>query len=149
MILSLAVMAPSALAASNTAGGAQVPANAAHLTVPKLRQTLRQDGVLARVRARVLAVKMVRGGARVGLEAIAQSLGMRPRDLLTQVRKHQLQIPPGTTAQTLEETGDAAAANWLKGLAAKHPKLTASDEARLLRVIESRISRLVTRIAQG
>lgn len=187
MALSLAVMAPSALAAQNTTsgtsttstgaavqpaalvqkvatdlgltvqevqqalrtGGVQGLANAAHLTVPRLRQTLRQDGVLGRVRARVVAVRLVRGGALVGLRAIAQSLGMKPRDLLAQARRHQLQLPSGMTAQTLETTGDAAAVNWLKGLASKHPKLTSSAQARLEKAINKRIARLVTHLTQG
>lgn len=122
-------------------------ADAAHMSVSELRQTLRKDGIQAGVRAHMRVRGMVRHGVRVGLSAIAKALGLTPRQMVREARQHKLQLPSGVTAQSLETTANAAVAQWLAGLGAKHPRLTASREARLERVIEQRIAQLVGRFA--
>lgn len=122
-------------------------ADAAHVPLGQVRQTLRRDGAAAGMRAHMRARRLVRRGVRVGLSAIAKDLGLTPRQMVREARQHKLQLPAGATVQSLETTADTAVGNWLAGLAAHHPKLTAARTARLEKVIDHRIAVLVQRFS--
>lgn len=124
-------------------------ADAAHVTPAELRKTLAQDGLAQGMRLRLKVRGVVRRGMRVGLAAIVQELHMRPRQILREAHRHQLQLPQGTTAQSLQATADRAVQDWVVALAQKHPKLTAARQAKLEQLIDGRIARVLTRLTSG
>lgn len=124
-------------------------ADAAHVTPAELRKTLAQDGLAQGMRLRLKVRGVVRQGMRVGLAAIVQELHMRPRQILREAHRHQLQLPQGTTAQSLQATADRAVQDWVVALAQKHPKLTAARQAKLEQLIDGRIARVLTRLTSG
>lgn len=122
-------------------------ADAAHETVPAMKRTLRSDHILRSVDRALARHRRVEHGVRVGLAAVAKELNLKPREMLREARQHKLQLPSGTTAQSLETTADSAVQGWISGLAQKHPKLTATMQGNLSKTIDAALARMLTRIA--
>ncbi len=84
---------------------------------------------------------------RVGFGAVAKELNLKPREMLREARQHKLQLPSGTTAQSLEAAADSAVQGWITALAQKHPNLTTTMQGNTTKTVDAALVRMLTKIA--
>jgi hypothetical protein len=89
--------------------------------------------------------RMGRAALGVGFKAVASQLQMTPQQLRQAVRNRNLQLPAGTTVQSLQTTAQTAVSTWLQGLAAKHPKLTAQRQQQIAQRVATVVGKVLTR----
>ena len=122
-------------------------ADAAHETVPAVNHTLRSDHLLRGVGMFLVRHRRVEHGVQVGLAAVAKEMNLKPHEMLREAQQHRLQLPSGTTAQSLEATADSAVQGWIATLAQKHPKLTTTMQGNLTKTVDAALARILTKIA--
>lgn len=89
--------------------------------------------------------RMGRAAVAVALKAVAGQLHMTTQELRRAIREQSLQLPAGTTVQSLQTTAQTAVASWLQGLAANHPKLTSQRQQQIAQRVSGVVGKALTR----
>lgn len=123
-------------------------ASETHLTTAQVAAKLKASGV--KVPA---AMKVGRRSGIVAWKAVAAQLQMTPQALRQAIRQHSLTLPTGVTIQSLQGVAQSALQNFLQGIAAKQPKLTAQRQQsitqRVLAAVGKKLTQATTPAATG